>query len=56
VHAFVVPLRDFNTHEILPGRTIGDMGLKPALNGYDNGFLILRNVRVPYDNLLDKLS
>lgn len=37
LHAFVVPLRDMNTHKPFPGVIIGDMGEKIGLNGIDNG-------------------
>jgi len=56
VHAFIVPIRNKNDHSVLPGRTVGDCGLKTGLNGIDNGFLIFKNVRIPYDNLLDRFS
>lgn len=56
VHAFIVPIRNKNDHSVLPGLTIGDCGLKIGLNGIDNGFIIFKNVRIPYDNLLDRFS
>lgn len=56
VHAFVVPIRNFETHKSLDGVVIGDNGSKSGVNGIDNGFLIFKNYRVPYDSLLDKLS
>jgi alkylation response protein AidB-like acyl-CoA dehydrogenase len=33
------------------GITVGDIGPKMALNSIDNGFLILKNVRIPRDNM-----
>jgi len=56
VHGFIVPIRDRKDHTLLPGVLVGDCGLKVGLNAIDNGFLIFKNVRVPYDNLLDKFS
>ncbi|CAG9322124.1 unnamed protein product [Blepharisma stoltei] len=56
IHVFAIPIRDYNTHEPLPGVVIGDCGKKNSLNGIDNGFLIFKNYRVPYDCLLDKHS
>lgn len=56
VHGFIVPIRDKRDHTLLPGVIIGDCGLKVGLNAIDNGFMIFKNVRVPYDNLLDKFS
>ncbi len=56
VHAFVVPIRNLDDHELMPGVTIGDCGEKIGVEGVDNGFLHFNNVRIPYDNLLDRLS
>lgn len=56
VHAFVVPIRNKVDHSVLPGVTIGDCGAKAGLNGVDNGFMVFNNVRIPYDNLLDRFS
>ena len=56
VHAFLVPIRCKNTHTILPGIVIGDMGPKVGLDGIDNGWVVFKNARVPYDNLLNKYS
>jgi len=53
LHAFVVEIR---TKERLPmpGITVGDMGYKLGLNGLDNGYMLLNNVRVPRTHLLNK--
>ena len=51
---FIVPIRDPNTMYMLPGVIVGDMGPKIGLNGVDNGFLTLNNVRIPRENLLNK--
>ncbi len=56
VHAFVVPLRDENTHEPLPGIEIHDCGYKVGLNGIDNGAVRFTQVRVPRENLLDRFA
>lgn len=32
------------------------MGSKVGLQATDNGFLVFKNIRVPYDNMLDKFS
>lgn len=53
VSAIVVPLRDKKGNPA-PGVTIEDCGRKMGLNGVDNGKIHYNNVRVPYDNLLDK--
>ena len=56
VHVFLIPIRDYKTHEVLPGLTIGDCGKKLSLDGIDNGFMLFHNYHVPYDCLLDKYS
>jgi acyl-CoA oxidase len=56
VHAFIVPLRDKTTHKLLPGVLVGDCGPKNGCNEIDNGFILLDSVRIPVDNLLDRIS
>lgn len=56
VHAFVVPIRNKTDHSVLSGVIIGDCGPKVGLSGVDNGFMLFNNVRIPYDNLLDRFS
>lgn len=56
IHAFIVQLRDLNTHEPMKGITIGDIGPKFGMNGVNNGFLGLKNVRIPRENMLMKNS
>lgn len=46
MHAFIVPIRDLQTHKPLPGVTIGDIGPKFGYNGVDNGFLSFEYVRL----------
>ena len=55
-HPLVVPIRDVQTREPLPGRTIGDIGPKAGYNTTDNGFLLFDHVRVPHFNLLARFS
>ena len=55
IHAFVVPIRD-KDHMLMPGVTIGDCGKKVGCDVIDNGFLMFNSVRIPRENLLDKLS
>jgi acyl-CoA oxidase len=45
-------LRDTQTYEPLPGVECGDIGPKFGYATKDNGYLILKNVRIPRDNLL----
>uniref|UniRef100_A0A2N9HKV1 Acyl-coenzyme A oxidase n=1 Tax=Fagus sylvatica TaxID=28930 RepID=A0A2N9HKV1_FAGSY len=56
VHAFIVPIRDFKTHQTLPGIEIHDCGHKIGLNGVDNGALRFHSVRIPRDNLLNRFG
>lgn len=56
IHAFIVQLRDENTHEPMKGITIGDIGPKFGMNGVNNGFLGFKNVRIPRNNMLMKNS
>jgi len=36
---FIVPVRDINTHQVLPGVEVGDIGSKLGYNSVDNGYL-----------------
>ncbi|XP_058096743.1 acyl-coenzyme A oxidase 2, peroxisomal [Magnolia sinica] len=56
IHAFIVPIRDLETHCALPGIEIHDCGHKVGLNGVDNGALRFRSVRIPRDNLLNRFG
>ena len=56
IHAFVINLREKSTHKIFPNIIIGDCGHKFENDGVDNGFIIFRKYRVPYDYLLDNIS
>lgn len=56
VHAFIVPIRDMETHLPLAGIEIQDCGHKIGLNGVDNGALRFRSVRIPRDNLLNRFG
>jgi acyl-CoA oxidase len=48
----MVPIRDMETHQALPGITVGDIGPKLGYATKDNGFLAFDNVRISRDNLL----
>jgi acyl-CoA oxidase len=53
VHSFIVPIRDEN-YRPLPGIEVGDIGPKYGYNSKDNGFLIMKNIRIPRKNMLRK--
>jgi acyl-CoA oxidase len=56
IHAYIVPLRDPKTHDLLPGVLIGDCGPKNGMNNIDNGFIMFDKVRIPKDNQLNRIS
>ncbi|GFR89175.1 acyl-coenzyme A oxidase, partial [Elysia marginata] len=49
---FMVQLRSLDDHTPMPGISVGDIGPKLTLNYVDNGFLIMKNVRIPRENML----
>ena len=56
IHMFLVQIRNTQTHDLMPGVTVSDCGDKMGLNGIDNGMIFFRNVSVPLDSLLDKIT
>ncbi|KAM9119752.1 peroxisomal acyl-coenzyme A oxidase 1 isoform 4-T4 [Pangshura tecta] len=56
LHAFIVPIRQFGTHEPLPGITVGDIGPKFGYDEMDNGYLKMDNFRIPRENMLMKYA
>lgn len=56
IHIFVVPIRDAHTNRVLAGVVIGDCGDKLGHKVVDNGYILFRNVKVPRDALLDKVT
>jgi acyl-CoA oxidase len=55
VNAFLVPIRDKDMKPY-SGIEIRDMGFKIGQNGVDNAALIFNNVRIPRENMMNKLS
>eukprot|EP01119_Soliformovum_irregulare_P011146 TRINITY_DN2776_c0_g1_i1.p1 TRINITY_DN2776_c0_g1~~TRINITY_DN2776_c0_g1_i1.p1 ORF type:complete len:666 (-),score=227.53 TRINITY_DN2776_c0_g1_i1:202-2058(-) len=55
-HAFLLQIRDLETHEPLPGITVGDIGPKMAYETVDNGFLRLNKVEIPRRQMLMKYA
>lgn len=56
LHWFVVPLRDGNTGELLPGVTAGYVGARAGRHGLDNGWIQFSHARVPRENMLMKFA
>lgn len=56
IHPFLVPIRNPETYEPLPGCEMGDIGPKFGYNSKDNGYLLLRNVRIPKENMLRRYA
>ncbi|XP_058828521.1 probable peroxisomal acyl-coenzyme A oxidase 1, partial [Topomyia yanbarensis] len=52
VHAFMVQVRDEDTHMPLPGLEIGDIGHKMGFKGVNNGYLGFKKYRIPRANML----
>lgn len=53
VHSFVVPIRDKDLN-LLPGVEAGDIGPKIGFHSKDNGYLILKGVRISRKNMLTR--
>jgi acyl-CoA oxidase len=51
VHNFLVQLRSYDTHALLPGVKTGDIGPKIGYNNMDNGFAIFDQVHIPRRNM-----
>ncbi|XP_022922392.1 peroxisomal acyl-coenzyme A oxidase 1-like [Cucurbita moschata] len=59
VHGFMVQIRSLDDHSVLPGITIGDIGMKfgnGAYNTMDNGVMHFDHFRIPRDQLLTRIS
>ncbi|CAI9562387.1 unnamed protein product [Staurois parvus] len=56
MHPFIVPVRSLKDHSPLPGITVGDIGPKMAFQQVDNGYLMMRNIRIPKENMLSRFS
>ena len=54
MHAFLIQIRDMQTHKPLPGIEVGDCGPKIAFQAADNGYLKLTHFRQPRDSLLSR--
>ncbi|KAH8404170.1 hypothetical protein KR215_011153 [Drosophila sulfurigaster] len=56
VQMFIVPLRHPETHLPLPGIDVGEIGKKLGMASVNQGFLGLKNVRIPRENMLMKFA
>ncbi|SCU97851.1 LAMI_0F11760g1_1 [Lachancea mirantina] len=56
VKTFVVPLRDPETFQLLPGIFIGDIGAKMGRDGIDNGWIQFKNVVIPREFMLSRFT
>ncbi|XP_073430228.1 peroxisomal acyl-coenzyme A oxidase 2-like isoform X1 [Dendrobates tinctorius] len=56
MHPFIVQVRSLKDHSPLPGISVGDIGPKMSFENIDNGYLIMRNIRVPRENMLSRYS
>ena len=56
VQVFIVPIRDLDTHKVLPGLEVGDIGAKFGYATKDNGFLRFHHYRIPRENMLSKYA
>lgn len=54
VHPLLIQLRDMETHKVLPGVDVGDIGPKIAGNFIDHGYLKLNHYRQPQDALFQR--
>ncbi|XP_041975110.1 probable peroxisomal acyl-coenzyme A oxidase 1 isoform X2 [Aricia agestis] len=51
IYPFIVQIRDLDTHQPLPGVHVGDVGPRMGYTTADNGFLGMKNVRIPRENM-----
>jgi acyl-CoA oxidase len=56
VYAYLVQIRDFETHKPLDGVEVGDIGPKLGYGAKENGFLKFTNVRIPLNSILSRFT
>mmetsp|Transcript_28325 Transcript_28325/g.42886 ORF Transcript_28325/g.42886 Transcript_28325/m.42886 type:complete len:167 (-) Transcript_28325:1299-1799(-) len=52
VAPFLVQTRDLKTHKYMPGIKCGDLGPKLGFSSKDNGWMTMKDVRIPRDQML----
>ena len=52
VHPFMVRVRDQESHRVVDGVELGDIGGKLGMNAVDNGYMVFHAHRIPRFNLL----
>jgi acyl-CoA oxidase len=55
-HPFLVQVRSYEDHTVLPGITVGDIGPKMGFAALDNGFISFKDHRIPRANMLARYS
>lgn len=56
LHSFLVRIRNVEAHLPEPGVDVGETGPKLGVNGVNNGFLGLKDVRIPRMQMLMKTA
>ena len=55
-HPFLVQIRRFEDHTVIPGITVGDIGPKLGFAALDNGFIAFNQHRIPRTNMLARYA
>jgi acyl-CoA oxidase len=53
---FMVQIRNTETYDPMPGIELGDVGPKFGYDTKDNGYMIIKNVRIPRTDMLKRYS
>ncbi len=52
----MVQIRNTETYDPMPGIELGDVGPKFGYDTKDNGYMIIKNVRIPRTDMLKRYS
>jgi len=55
-HPFLVQVRRYEDHTVLPGISVGDIGPKMGFAALDNGYIAFNNHRIPRSNMLSRYA